>query len=1147
MTKFYGDFERGWLGHWFHAYPLNKEDYRFEKGNVFNPRGFETFGRKGWVGSLEYGEPEVKIMHASINPERVAGEAGDSVLIFTSSRIQDVGLRAQAEVGAGSLVELSALAHAWSNHEDENYYLCWKCFHGVKIPEGEESAICENCGTGINRDCELVFSHPHQSDWSEGVGTDKVAFYEKPPEDGTPRQDAKSNICMILGIDPKGGLDPYSDDVVWGDPVWAYNGFAEVPAVEVVAEADRVTLFLRSAAQYPFEHCDVYWDKARMSVTPAGEEEEEEEPASSYNYAHFDGSLIGIHGQQRDNIPEFTQEAPYHVVKVVDYFDWIADVEADVKIGRVVNNEIQSCQGVEGGDLNAMADDIIQLVLDKIAVQPELRDVIDYWEIVNEPDPPGAAGYAALAQLMIKCMEKAEAHGLKVALFSLNAGTPEWDEMKALVETGVFGRAKKGGHILALHEGTFGTHDPKYLWGDTIPGSPEVEGAGAMNFRYRYLYHLLKERDEAIPLVVSEWYCGDEQSATTKALYEALKWCDMESSKDYYFWGRLPFTLGPSGQWTHSDYERVYSSICDYNVAVAERQNATPPKSFKSVTARVPFNRTYALIWQIEDRLERLLWRIAIAIGTSATMRTVGHSADDAGIGPLKGRNILALNPSRWPDDLAAFYEEHYGGANYRVIETISPWEAALLVMERLSGDIALAQRDTRWAKYDFGEAPGGGTIGDYGCFLTGLAIILRAVYGAAITPEELDKILVNSQAAFVSDNLLMWAQAVKLFPVFDDYIKDNARWNATQLSTLLANDWQVILRRVSSTGSTHFVYLESVEGDVLHIIDTLDGKRERHYASEYTGIRAAHVDQEYLEGLDLDPTEPAPEPEPEAPLLGLHDPSGLWWMQENGVDGVGLTLHQVQTTPAQLDYTWFDGICIARLCWGWADGTGALPRREHKDAFVSAIVDTMLSAKGVDYFHVGNEDNNKREWPGFGTGDEWPLTPEYVVEIYNAIWDQVHDQVKMGPTPLDPYFGPGSDNSEWWEYILANIHGAHALFLHGKTQTNDPQQVWSTEMFGDEPLTWQYLNMRACMTYLAMVPERFQGLPVFVTECNPSKKSDGSLGWEAGNAQWIDESVEFFTTECPVTGVIYYRHPNADQFGLEDKPEILGRIKELA
>jgi hypothetical protein len=124
------------------------------------------------------------------------------------------------------------------------------------------------------------------------------------------------------------------------------------------------------------------------------------------------------------------------------------------------------------------------LVLNKIAVSPELQGgrVVDYWEIVNEPAPPGVAGYRRLAELMKLCMEKAERHGLKLGIFAFNAGTPEWAEMQAMVETGVFGRARQGGHILTLHEGVFYDWPIDQWWGHQIPGSPVVEGAGALCF-----------------------------------------------------------------------------------------------------------------------------------------------------------------------------------------------------------------------------------------------------------------------------------------------------------------------------------------------------------------------------------------------------------------------------------------------------------------------------------------------------------------------------------------------------------------------------------------------------------------------------------------------------------------------------------------
>jgi hypothetical protein len=54
---------------------------------------------------------------------------------------------------------------------------------------------------------------------------------------------------------------------------------------------------------------------------------------------------------------------------------------------------------------------------------------------------------------------------------------------------------------------------------------------------------------------------------------------------------------------------------------------------------------------------------------------TIGGSADDAGIGDLDSRRVIAVNPGEWPDDLEAFFAEHYPGAEYVPIEAETPAE----------------------------------------------------------------------------------------------------------------------------------------------------------------------------------------------------------------------------------------------------------------------------------------------------------------------------------------------------------------------------------------------------------------------------------------------------------------------------------------
>lgn len=552
------------------------------------------------------------------------------------------------------------------------------------------------------------------------------------------------------------------------------------------------------------------------------------------------------------------------------------------------------------------------------------------------------------------------------------------------------------------------------------------------------------------------------------------------------------------------------------------------------------YDHALVLLPQIEDEIDRSEWRLAAAIGSSDGMDSVGHLAGESDPG-MPYRHVLAVNPSRWGGDQKAWYEAHGAEARVRTVEAATPWEMAVKILPKLKGDSALAQTDRLWGRYDFGEHPdfGGETIGRYGCFLTGLAIILRRVYRRDVTPLMLDKLLVAARSAYVYDNFMAWRGAVPLFPVFDEAIKDNVQRSALELRELLDDGWEIVLRRADGG---HFVYLEDVEGRTLHIIDTWDGKRKRRSADHYLGIRAAHVRADTVREI--------------APVLvGFHDQAGGEWMVEEGVRGCCVVPRQVQRQPVQLDLTHLSQagiVVIARLGWGYADGTGTLPAPTNREPFTDAVVETIRSAEGVDYFYVGSEPNNRREWPGFGGGSAFALTPEYVTEIYNDVWQRVDGRARMGPPPLDPYFGPSSNNREWWTHILEHIDGADALFLHAKTQTNDPGEAWSREKFSDWPLEWQYRHLSAVETGLEVVPDRFQELPVFVSELNPQslRTPGGEVGWLDENAEWVHQALRYFREETPVTGIAFYRYgPAGDEtpFTLRDRPVILKAIREEA
>ncbi len=85
---------------------------------------------------------------------------------------------------------------------------------------------------------------------------------------------------------------------------------------------------------------------------------------------------------------------------------------------------------------------------------------------------------------------------------------------------------------------------------------------------------------------------------------------------------------------------------------------------------REAYARTYVLLPPEAD----VAWAIAAVRGCWDTHRlTIGGSADDAGIGTLDFRRVIAVNPGQWPGDLAAFFETYYPGTLYAPLEVDAP------------------------------------------------------------------------------------------------------------------------------------------------------------------------------------------------------------------------------------------------------------------------------------------------------------------------------------------------------------------------------------------------------------------------------------------------------------------------------------------
>ena len=106
-----------------------------------------------------------------------------------------------------------------------------------------------------------------------------------------------------------------------------------------------------------------------------------------------------------------------------------------------------------------------------------------------------------------------------------------------------------------------------------------------------------------------------------------------------------------------------------------------PPPPVNRGAPRAQYARTYLLLPNLpatpDGSAELNRWyTAALRSGVLENKRwTVGTSADDAGIGDLDVRRIVAVKPSSWPSSLSAFYQHYYPGIEYHALNVNTPEE----------------------------------------------------------------------------------------------------------------------------------------------------------------------------------------------------------------------------------------------------------------------------------------------------------------------------------------------------------------------------------------------------------------------------------------------------------------------------------------
>jgi len=313
--------------------------------------------------------------------------------------------------------------------------------------------------------------------------------------------------------------------------------------------------------------------------------------------------------------------------------------------------------------------------------------------------------------------------GLKCVIGNFATGTPPLDLWPAFLPAIKAGLEYEA--ILGLHE-----YSCPWMWWMTgkhqmDPNADEGdEGWTTLRYRKVYRQHLIPNGLGDIPLAITEcgidpmvgpqppespsgawkhlggfWSQHDNEPDKADYYFRQLVWYDQELQKDDYVVGATIFTWGSYGKpWANFDVagtevaERLIAytqqdpaqsfkypkfdgdgdggstgdeDVEEDDIAVDERPRGLP---------RTQYERTYVLLPPQADTA----WARAVIEATWDSKRyTVGSSADDAGIGDLDGRHVLAVNPHEWAgaQSLEDFFKKYYPGVKYRAITAATPAE----------------------------------------------------------------------------------------------------------------------------------------------------------------------------------------------------------------------------------------------------------------------------------------------------------------------------------------------------------------------------------------------------------------------------------------------------------------------------------------
>jgi LysM repeat protein len=190
------------------ALVLSDELGVYEKavGNIFTPPRWVTWFRHKPRDNPSKGRDQPEVTDTVQNPDARRTRTGQRAMrVFTFYRRHDAGFyQTVGGLEPGETVEFSAYGQAWSCNED--------------------TKDATSCG----------------DEWA---------------------------MIFKVGIDPQGGTNPFSGNVVWSQDQKSPDVYSLIgPVTAQVGPGGTVTVFTRSKAQHAYKHMDAYWDDASLVV-----------------------------------------------------------------------------------------------------------------------------------------------------------------------------------------------------------------------------------------------------------------------------------------------------------------------------------------------------------------------------------------------------------------------------------------------------------------------------------------------------------------------------------------------------------------------------------------------------------------------------------------------------------------------------------------------------------------------------------------------------------------------------------------------------------------------------------------------------------------------------------------------------------------